>query len=242
MEGYTDASYFTNMALCYRAIGMKAEAKDCYQAIVDDDSSNVEARLNLARSYEDLGMLEQAGAYVLGLLSVSNQESNHPGIQAPFKDTNAISAPGSLSSTATMLMPRPQRQITKPRKSEREIREQLHTENALGLYLRVQDLTMAARNGNVDSRVQWMATARSLIQYFKSNKAFYPYDKHIKFLGFSKDARLGSLKSKAGQAVQQMQSLSGRLRLSSGTTAKRDHLYLLLTDSWGQEKKTTIPP
>ena len=216
VEGYMNASYFTDMAVSYNAIGLKVEAKDCYQAVVDHDRDNIEARLHLARLYEELGMLEQAGTLVLDILSTSTRDSKRPRTEKPPKEINATSAPRSLLTTSTMLMPRPPRPITRPRASEKETRVQVHTENALGLYLRVQELAAAARNGSVDLQVQWSAAVRTLIHVFKSNKAFYPYDKHMKFIGYSKDVGMDFTKSKGGKIMQQTQSLAGRLCLPPG--------------------------
>jgi general transcription factor 3C polypeptide 3 (transcription factor C subunit 4) len=60
VKDYTDTSFFTAMAKCYRAIGLVAEAEDCYQTIIEHDEKNVEARVHLAKMFEELGMPEQA--------------------------------------------------------------------------------------------------------------------------------------------------------------------------------------
>ncbi len=201
---------------------MKAEAKDCYQAIIDHDDGNLEARLHLARLYEELGMPERAGAYVHDVLSATSQDLKRPGKMGTYKQTGPSSAPRSSSSISTMLTPCLPRQVTRPRALEKEMREQAHTENALMQYLRVQELTEEARNGNLDIKVQWKAAVKTLIQDFRSNRSFYPYDKNMNFFGYSKQARIGSLKSKGGRPIQEVQTFAGRLPLSSSTAAKEE--------------------
>ena len=219
VQGYTDAAYFADMAACYRAIGMKAEAKDCYQAIVDHDDCNVEAKLHLVRLYEELGMPDQAGAHVRDVLSVTSRNWKRSGNVGALKQTATMSALGSSSYTSTMLMPCPPRQVLRPRAIEKEVREQAHTENVFALHLRLQELIEKARNGDMEFKIRWKAIAKSLIQDFKSNRAFYPYDKNVKFLGYSKQARTGPIRSKGGKIMQDVQSLAGRLRLPQGTAA-----------------------
>ena len=220
VQGYADAGYFTDMAACYRAIGMRTEAKDCYQAIVDHNNCNIEAKLHLARLYEELGMPERAGPHVRDVLFVASRDWKRSGNEGALKQIGSVSASGSSSFTSTMLMPCPPRQITRPRALEKELREQAHTENTFALYLRVQELIKEARNGNVEFKIQWKVAAKSLIQDFKSNRAFYPYDKNMKFLGYSNQARTGPISLKGGKAMQEVQSLAGRLQLSPGTTAR----------------------
>ncbi len=192
---------------------MIAEAKDCYQAIVDHDDVNIEARLHLARLYEELGMPERAGPCIQDVLSLNSRNSTRPDKARPIEQTSGAR---SLTSTSTMLTPCPPRQITKPRALEAEMREQAHTQSALMIYLRVQDSSEKARDGDGESKILWMAAARTLVQDFRSNRTFYPYDKHMKFLGYSKQARIGSLKTKAGQGMREVQSLAGKLNLLSG--------------------------
>ena len=219
VQGYTDAAYFADMAACYRAIGMKAEAKDCYQTIVDHDGSDIEAKLNLARLYEEMGMPERAGTHVRDVLSATSRGWKRPGEEGALMQVDTISGLGSPSGTSTMLMPCPPRQALKPRVLEKEIREKALIETALASYLRVQELTEEARNGNVELERQWKMAAASLIRDFKLNRSFYPYDKNTKFVGYSGQLRLGAVKTKGGKTIQEVQSLAGRLQLSSGTAA-----------------------
>ena len=224
VQGYTDASYFTDIAICYKAVGMKAEAKECYQAIIDYDDGNVEARLRLAQMYEELGMPQRAGAYVENVLSVTSQDLKRSE-KSKYKQIGATSARGSSFSISTMLTPCSLRQTTRPRAVEKERRERAHTENAFMLHLRVQQLIEAVRKGDVESKTQWMAAAKNLIQDFRLNKAFYPYDKHMKFLGYPKQIRTGSVKSKGGRVMQEVQSLAGRLHLSSSIPPRWKERY-----------------
>lgn len=211
---------------------MKAEAKDCYQAIVDHDDVNVEAMLHLARLYEELGMPERAGKYVKDVLSLTSRDTNRADKVRPIEQSSTACAEGASIPTSTMLTPCPPRQITRPRALEKEMREQAHADNALVLYLHLQESLEDARDSDAESKVQWMATARTLVQDFRSNRAFYPYDKHMKFCGYSKQPRMGSFNIKAGQAMREVQPLAGKLHLSSGMAAEEEQKPSQVADWW----------
>lgn len=160
---------------------MTAEAEECYQTIINHDEDNVDARLQMARLYEELGVSKRTVAMTPDTLNRGTSQ----------KKISAVTT--MKSGYSPMLAPRPPRQNIKPRALEKQIRKRAHEENAHALYLRVQDLTELARRGNPEPKAQWMTAARILVQDFKSSRIFFPYEKHMKFSGYSKQSALGRL-------------------------------------------------
>jgi len=176
------------MAICYREVGLKAEAEDCYNTIVDIDHGNLEARVQLAgmgRGYDmsqhDLSKLDEA-------VTVSQHKARRPAGARESKRSSKATVPSPWSNT--MLVPRPVRHSAKQQK-ERAQEEDLET-----LFQRRQDLMEWARDGDEGSKLQYLAALNSLIEIFSDDKVFYPFDKFHRFYGYSKEARLLAMKPK----------------------------------------------
>jgi general transcription factor 3C polypeptide 3 (transcription factor C subunit 4) len=67
--------------------------------------------------------------------------------------------------------------------------ERYRTDNIQSLYSRLQDMTPAMRNGDAIARETWLECADDLIHDFRSNKVFYPAERHMRFEGFDPDSR-----------------------------------------------------
>jgi len=206
------------MATCYRAIGLVAEAEDCYQTIIEHDEENVDARLQLAKMFEELGMPEQAFTYVTEVMLLGRQH-----MDPSKKVINAAGAAtaGAESTIPTMLAHRISRPGARKLKINLSIAEKADLERTRDdtiriLHLRFLELREAMLAGDEDSTIQWLDATRGLILDFKSNKLFYPWDKYIKFQGYSKEARGKSLKPRTSEAIDQMEAMAERLQPSLG--------------------------
>ena len=203
------------MAESYKALGLSAEAEDCYQTVIHNDSDNIEARVQLAKMYEELGMSERAVVYVNEAIALGRVEmaSKAPKRSRRPKTARAIvmepSAPTSIASG-------PIRQQSNHSVGQKEEGEKIKEHNFQKLYSQMQDLMGDLRLGDEQATVEWMKVANILIQDFRSNKVFYPIDKYMKFFGYSKEARTKALKPKASQAVEEMEAMAGRLQVSTG--------------------------
>ena len=56
-------------------------------------------------------------------------------------------------------------------------------------YQTMQDERDMMRAGDADSTEAWLEAARALTDDFRSCKAFYPWDKYVKFLGYHGETR-----------------------------------------------------
>ena len=173
------------MALCYKAVGLNTEAEDCYKTVVDSDEGNPEARRRLLEMCEESGMSPEGATITDEVFSVRQHKA-----RKSVRDKAAKRPKRSdvvPSSATTMLAPRLMPQSTKQISLERE---QAREEDIKALFLRRETLTEEAKDGNESSKPEWMAITKILIQGFKVNKVFYPFDKHHKFYGYSREARL----------------------------------------------------
>lgn len=98
-----------------------------------------------------------------------------------------------------MIAPRLRRRLTKTAVLDREIEEKIKNDNSSILFKRMQTLIGEARTEGIESRSQWMESAKLLIEDFQSEKVFFPSERFMRFYGFSKEARKKSMTSKNEQ-------------------------------------------
>ena len=76
------------------------------------------------------------------------------------------------------------------RNATRDMDEQQRTENIRSLYARLQELAPLMRGHESSwARLAWLECADELIQDFRSNKVFYPAERHVRFEGYDPDAK-----------------------------------------------------
>ena len=195
------------MALCYKAVGLRTEAEDCYKIVVDSDEGNPEARRRLLEMCEESGMSPKGAMITDEVVSVRQHKARKSVRDKAAKRPKR----GKVlpSSATTMLAPRLMPQSTKQISLERE---QAREEDIHALFLRRETPTEEAKNGNESSKTEWMAITKILIQGFKNNKIFYPFDKHHKFYGYSREAR-----SLAARPKHELDALTEQSKSHLGT-------------------------
>lgn len=209
-----DTSYIAGLACCYRAIGLSTEAVDCYAAVNNSDETRTDAQLQTVIIHEELIISDRAGANGKGLVFDDVLKAKRPGkvvIPKPLSITSA-----SDSAPFSMIVPRLARRPIKDIVLEKSMKGQMKTEDACTLLLQMQKIKETAQNGDLGHQFQWMLAAKTLIQDFQSERLFFPFDKYVRFYGYSKEARKKALNSKAVQALQAAEAKSRRLCLSSG--------------------------
>lgn len=180
---YADPAYYLEMASCYKAVGLRTEAEDCYKIVIGSDDGNAEARRRLLDMCTELGTSPK-GEIISDKVPVTKHKARK---RAGDKDAKQSKKGKVLPSWATtMLAPR---QVAQSAKQISHEREEAREEDVNALYLRREALTEQARYGDESSKTEWMAITKTLVQGFKDNKVFYPFDKHHKFYGYSREAR-----------------------------------------------------
>ena len=181
---YADAAYFMEMATCYKALGLRTEAEDCYKIVVESDEGNPEARRRLSEMCSALGTSSKGASNDDETVSKTQHKARK---RVGNKDVKHLKQGKALPAWATAtLAPRLVPQSAKQSFLEGD---EAQEESVNALYLRRQALTEQARHGDESSKTEWMAVTKTLIQGFKENKIFYPFDKHHKFYGYSREAR-----------------------------------------------------
>lgn len=187
VSDYEDISYLLEMANCYRAVGLGSEAEHCYSTVIDLDHGNPEASLQLARMGRGQDMQLDSPLNVDEAITVNQYKARRP---TGSKEARR-SKKGTVSSWSDIpMIPGPVRHSIKKQK------ERAKEEDVRILFQRRQDLMEQARLGDEHLKDQYMSTLKSLSEIFGDSKIFYPYDKFHRFYGYSREARLLSMKPK----------------------------------------------
>ena len=127
--------------------------------------------------------------------------------------------PQSLSIRDATLRERPYRRYKRSKGQILSIEEaeMRRTDNIQSLYMTLQNLTKSMRDGDVIARNTWLDCAGELIADFRSNRVFYPYERHIKFKGYDREARAETFQKK-----WRKEHAAARERESSQTTLGDD--------------------
>jgi len=177
-SGYVDASFLTELASCYRALDMKQKAIECYKAILNGDPANDQARFDLAtmQGHKLPFLASTVGKGVSSVEQLKRRRSTRPRIETP--NTAPV---GDASVTSNMLAPCPTGQSTKRLTAEEP--------NLYPRFVRWQRQVEDMMESDEVAKDIWMEDTKLLLRAFQCNKVFYPYDKHHKFFGYSKQAR-----------------------------------------------------
>ncbi|KAI9825411.1 MAG: transcription factor TFIIIC subunit tfc4 [Thelocarpon impressellum] len=210
VDDYPDAQLYLQMGASYQGLALIDRAEQCYKTIIENDQNNVEARVQLARMCERLGMSEEAFTYAneVLLLTQRGDGARVGTVQGSYSQTDAF-LPASVTS---------QNRITKKRArltaEEREEHEIARKELIQMQYVKLQAVRSEMRRGDDAATEKWMKAAGVLIQEFRSSKVFYPWDKYVKFLGYTAEARKRASKSKSSEIVMDMEAMAERLQAS----------------------------
>ncbi|RFU27016.1 hypothetical protein B7463_g9320, partial [Scytalidium lignicola] len=188
VAGHADALLQVQLGTCYFRISMKQQAEECFQTAIQIDENNIEARIQLAKLYEELNEQKQAFIFVNEVMSLRRAQ----GLASSEVEAGVE---GSQSNAQYLMKDKqPRKSQYKPRrlanpvdrlKDEAARSEQLHTQ-----YLIMQAKRSQMRDGDEEAMQSWMDAAGDLINDFRSCKTFYPWDKYVHFLGYSRDSRL----------------------------------------------------
>lgn len=202
------------MAKCYRAVGLTAEAEDCYNTVIEIDHGNLEASVQLARLGKGHDMHPHGLLNFEEVLTVNQHKARRP---TGDKEARRPKKATVSSWKDTTLLSGPVRQSAKKQK------ERAQEEDVQTLFQRRQDLMAQARMGDEDSKAQYMAALKSLNNIFRDSKIFYPFDKFHRFYGYSKEARLLAIKPKheIDRLIVRSKWLYGNIKVQSGDPFKR---------------------
>ena len=207
VSDYTDAAYFNGMASCYRALGLYNEAEDCYREILRNDDGNLNIRVQLVKMFEDADMPDRASSYTAQITRITREEMKpRKRARIAAKGLSVESTPDVPNASdspcvTSMLEPPPAPKPTKRSTSERRIREMGEHRDLQVLFLQMQVLKEKFHESDDSFELEWIKNAKVLIEDFRKRKVFFPLDKHVKFFGYTPEARMKSTRSKASQVL-----------------------------------------
>ncbi len=224
-DAHLSSDVYTQMGMCYQKLNLVTEAQHCYQTVVQNDETNIDARVQLARIYEAQGLPEQAFVYVNEVLALDRQGIG----QRRRRRRRTESGPVEPAPADTFLPVAVRKPSIRKRKSIRPDPEQareaerIQDDASKMQFIRLQALEERMESGDEEATSQWMEAASVLINDFRSAKVFYPPEKYMKFLGYSREARMRAYKSQ-NSVVADMQAMGDRLQATLGTLAFFDSI------------------
>jgi general transcription factor 3C polypeptide 3 (transcription factor C subunit 4) len=90
------------------------------------------------------------------------------------------------------------------------------TELVQFLYGKLLDIQPRVKEGNAEALEDWLDIADALLREFRSNNVFYPFQRNIVFLGYSREAQRKAGKYKNRTLMDEMQEMASRLQESLG--------------------------
>lgn len=205
------------MATCYNKLGLTEEAEQYYKQVVENDARNKEARVQLAKIYEALGMPDEAFTYVNEVLELERQDAD----ERRFMKERTSTDPAAANNADSFLPPptQPARTSTRKRQGpsntvkQREEREKQQEDAVRMQYIRLQAVEDRMKSGDDDAVNEWMEAASLMIEDFRGAKVFYPWDKYIRFLGYTRGPQAKPSRSK-DDLVADMEAMGERLQAS----------------------------
>ena len=209
-------------------LGNLEDAENCYLTVAEHDPRNVGSRAQLGKLYESIGMTEQALKCVNEAVLLERQETRSnrrrkdtriEQLVMEFKSAEAepgvagLEAIKPLSPEAHEIAPT----LTAAPSAEKvEEFEGARTNHVQYLYSKMTQLYVAVKEGDVEATEDWLDIADALLREFRSNRVFYPLQRSVVFMGYSREAQKKAGRTKNRTVMDEMQEMAGRLQESLG--------------------------
>ena len=213
--------YHSGMASCYHSLGLVDQAEQCFRLTIDADETNLDALRDLIRMFVEAGRPDRADPYVKELASKRPRARQLAQTQAAdaadlpidsiedlaeealevdddhayvldeiYAASKSRKKKGSHHKGKTASQKRPQKGPKPPVPEDKDFVPQF-------LELHQHQQRIAA--GESEAKADWLEVSRPLIERFKASRALVPLDRHIKFMGYTAEAR--ELAKKPGHLV-----------------------------------------
>lgn len=210
-EDYADVGFFLAMGDSAFACADYDLAESSYLMVVENDPSNLQSRVNLAKLYEEIGEREQALNYVNQAVLLGREAAGgHSRRRRKDRRIAQLASEfrGEIHGSSRNIVPRQLANIQARREAipENEAERPQHVQY---LYSKMIELRSNMRTGDVDATEDWLDIADALLHDFRSNRAFYPLQKNMMFHGYSREEQKSR---KKGSVMDEMQEMAGRLQ------------------------------
>lgn len=173
------------MGKCYLQGKHNKEAEESFQLAITMDQDNIEARVQLAKMYEELNEQEQAFIYVNEIMNLRRAQNSK-------KKQHRASEDIPISNDTLMPPTARPKSYYKPKRlinsEERQRQDNATAERLQEQYSVMRVHRDGMRAGEAGQTLIWMEAAADLIDDFRGFKTFYPWDKYVRFLGYTAGA------------------------------------------------------
>ncbi|KAK2765329.1 transcription factor TFIIIC subunit tfc4 [Arachnomyces sp. PD_36] len=216
----TDTSFFMAMGECFMECGETEEGESCYLTVAMNDEDDMEVRVILARFYEKMGLYEKAFKYVNQVVELGRRgapsrkhRETRAGRLARELMSGRIGGADGFRRRSSMSKP-----PESPTPNERDIMEEPDdiVDHIQYLYSKLMELRPKMREGDEEATEDWLDIADALLRDFRSNRVFFPQERYMMFLGYSREAKrkLGILRTTT--LLDEMQDMARRLQAALG--------------------------
>ena len=227
VQGHVDTRYLKNLSRCYRELGMVGEVEECWRALLDkkgkDETQTRSEKIDFPLDADNDSHVtaplvpELAWRRKRKFKSMAgNDNQGNPAFLDDQNDANASIQPDNEGDT-TVMSPQNRRQSNITRKTPREPPSEEQS-NLRPMLSTMQDQRKPMQCGNAEARAKWMSDARVMLLQFGKAAVFFPYDRNVKFLGYSTEARARAMASKKRLLEVDMQRAE-RMRVPLGMWA-----------------------
>ncbi|KUJ12679.1 RNA polymerase III transcription factor-like protein TFIIIC subunit Tfc4 [Mollisia scopiformis] len=190
-----DSPLLVQIGRCFLKVSDDLKAAESFKAAINLDAGDVDARMELARMYERTQQPEKAFDYVTEIIQVKKNlrpETKRQKQKVADMDKGVemgSDANSAIVSRAASKEYTPRSVHTSASRIQKD--ELIQTAELLQTqYQILKSEQNGMRTGDVTSSLLWRDAARALTDDFRSFKTFYPWDKYIRFLGYSGHVRL----------------------------------------------------
>lgn len=142
---------------------------------------------------------------------VSAAPSEGPPLQESNEPAQTSTTPPMTSLTYPHATPGRKRKRSMSDEPEEEGGDHIHY-----LYSELVELRPKMREGDEDITEDWLDIADALVRDFRSNRIFFPMQRYMTFLGYSREAQKKAGKLKTTTLMDELQDMAKRLQASLG--------------------------
>ncbi|GAA6008607.1 hypothetical protein JCM11491_003366 [Sporobolomyces phaffii] len=169
-EETNGASVWFKIGQCHAALGDYEDARECFENVIEEEPSNIEVKVSLARILENLGEPQKALSLIREVMTIRRQRGQED------EDSPEAEARRRRRSYKTS-------EERKASHQDRLAAEEERKFEATAAFNRLAHLDPAVQRGDEDAVFQWLEIATRLIDSFRSTRQLFPSDFRKKFTG-----------------------------------------------------------
>ncbi|GAA5997999.1 hypothetical protein JCM5350_002855 [Sporobolomyces pararoseus] len=171
---------------CHAALGDYEEARECFENVIEEEPTNIEVKVALARIFEQLGEPQRALALIKQVMTLRRDRGeSEDGPEAEARRRRRIYKSA---------------EERKASHQDRLAAEEERKYEATAAFSRLSELEPAVQVGDEEAVYQWLEIATKLIDSFRSTRQLFPSDFKKKFTGMVRRRHGGRRKGKDKEA------------------------------------------